>query len=440
VAKKIQRQLQPKESETPMSYSSIEALLISAVLRQEDHRTPLIEGVAPDWFLSYRVEWEWIETYIKRHHKAPSKSLFKVTFPDFVVLKSDDVDYCIAEVKESYLRRSLVNVMSDLAEKIKSQNESIGTINFAQQELMKLQMSSEGGRNETDIVEEWSLAYDEAARRYERTNEKGISGVPTGFPTLDNLTGGVQEGDYWIVAARLGQGKTWTLIRMACSALYAGMVVQYDALEQSRAQIAMRTHSFLSSEYGKQTFRSMDLMNGKDFDLKAYKEFLTGLKSHTAGKFFVNDTSRGRLNPSMIAAQIERNKPDVVFIDYLTLMNTGGDDWKAIANLSAELKGIAMHYQIPIIAAAQINRMAIGNDVPGPEHLAGADAIGQDADCVITMKQMSAHVIKMRLAKFRHGSDGQTWLNEFRPNSGKFDEISSQRADEITQEDKESQV
>jgi replicative DNA helicase len=218
------------------------------------------------------------------------------------------------------------------------------------------------------------------------------------------------------------------------------MVVQYDALEQSRAQIAMRTHSFLSSEYGKQTFRSMDLMNGKDFDLKSYKEFLTGLKSHTAGKFFVNDTSRGRLNPSMIAAQIERNKPNVVFIDYLTLMNTGGDDWKAIANLSAELKGIAMHYQIPIIAAAQINRMAIGNDVPGPEHLAGADAIGQDADCVITMKQMSAHVIKMRLAKFRHGSDGQTWLNEFRPNSGKFDEISSQRADEITQEDKESQV
>jgi replicative DNA helicase len=423
-----------------MTTSIIEALLISAVLRQQDHRTPMIEGASPDWFLSHRSEWEWIDTYIQRHHKAPSKSLFKVTFPDFVVLKSDDVDYCIKEVKEAYLRRSLVNMMSELADKVKNQNEAIETINFAQQELMRLQVASDGGKNETDIVEEWSLAYGEAARRYERTSQNGISGVPTGFATLDNLTGGVQQGDYWIVAARLGQGKTWTLIRMACSALYAGMTVQYDALEQSRAQIAMRTHSFLSSEYGKQTFRSMDLMNGKDFDLKAYKEFLTDLKNHTAGKFFVNDTSRGRLNPSMIASQIERNKPDVVFIDYLTLMNTGGDDWKAIANLSAELKGIAMHYQVPIIAAAQINRMAIGNDVPGPEHLAGADAIGQDADCVVTMKQMSAHVIKMRLAKFRHGSDGQTWLNEFRPNSGKFDEISSQKADEIIQDDKENQL
>jgi replicative DNA helicase len=310
-------------------------------------------------------------------------------------------------------------------------------IDFGQRQLNQLQVQSDGAKNETDIVEDWSLAYGEAARRYERRNEKGLAGVPTGFPTLDNLTGGVQEGDYWIVAARLGQGKTWTLIRMACTALYRGMVVQYDALEQSRAQIAMRSHSFLSSMYGRQVFRSMDLMHGKDFDLKAYRDFLNGLKDKMSGKFFVNDTSRGRLNPSMIAAQIERNKPNVVFIDYLTLMNTGGDDWKAIANLSAELKGIAMHYQVPIVAAAQINRMAIGNDVPRAEHLAGADAIGQDADCVVTMKQMSAHVVKMHLAKFRHGSDGQTWMNEFRPNSGKFDEISTDKAEEIMQDDKE---
>jgi len=72
--------------------------------------------------------------------------------------------------------------------------------------------------------------------------------------------------------------------------------------------------------------------------------------------------------------------------------------------------------------------------------LAGADAIGQDADCVITMKQMSAHVIKMKLAKFRHGSDGQMWFNEFRPNSGKFDEISGQEADNIMDDDKENAI
>jgi len=421
-----------------MSSANIEALFISAVLRQADYKTPMIEGATANWFLAYRKEWEWIDTYITRHHKAPSKSLFKATFPDFVVLKSDDIDYCVQEVKESYLLRSLVTLLEDSADRVKSRTGALEIINFAQQQLMELQVSSEGGKHETEILEDWEVAYGEVARRYERNLEKGIAGVSTGFPTLDNLTGGPQQGDYWIVAARLGQGKTWTLIRMACSALYSGHKVQYDALEQSRAQIAMRSHSFLSSKYGQQTFRSMDLMHGKDFDLKGYRDFLVGLKDLIQGKLIVNDTSRGRLNPSMIAAQIERNKPDIVFIDYLTLMNTGGDDWKAIANLSAELKGIAMHYQVPIVAAAQINRMGNGGDLPGAEHLAGADAIGQDADCVITMKQMSAHVIKMRLAKFRHGSDGQTWLNEFRPNSGKFDEISGQVADDIMDEDKEN--
>jgi replicative DNA helicase len=418
------------------SPATVEALLISAVLRQQDHRTPLMEGVEKDWFLTYHTEWEWIQNYINRHHKTPSKSLFKVTFPDFTVVKSDDVEYCVTEVKHSFLRRSLVQLIDTSVERIKSGEDVLGIINSSQRTLLELQMRSEGSKNECDVLDDWQHTYNEVARRWERVQERGMAGVPTGFPTLDNLTGGPQAGDYWIVAARLGQGKTWTLIRMASSALYKGMTVQYDALEQSRAQIAMRAHSFLSSQHAQTSFRSMDLMHGQNFDLKEYKNFLANLKEEIAGKLIVNDTSRGRLNPSMIAAQIERNKPDIVFIDYLTLMNTGGDDYKAIANLSAEMKGIAMHYQVPIVAAAQLNRMAIGNDIAGAEHLAGADAIGQDADCVITMKQMSAHVVKMKLAKFRHGSDGQMWYNEFRPNSGRFDEISGQDAEEIMDEDK----
>lgn len=417
--------------------ASVESLFISAVLRQEDHRTPLIEGVSKDWFISHGSEWEWISNYISRHHKTPSKSLFKVTFPNFTILKSDDVDYCVGELKSAFLRRSLVNLIDESVEQIKAGKDVRSIINDAQREMLHLQVVTEGGKNECDVLDDWQHTYSEVARRYERRQVNGMAGVPTGFPTLDNLTGGAQAGDYWIVAARLGQGKTWTLIRMACTALYKGMTVQYDALEQSRAQIAMRAHSFLSSQHAKQSFRSMDLMHGHNFDLNGYKEFLENLREEISGRLIVNDTSRGRLNPSMVAAQIERNKPDVVFIDYLTLLNSGGDDWRAIANLSAEMKGIAMHYQIPIIAAAQINRTAIGVDVPGAEHLAGADAIGQDADAVITMKQMSAHVVKMRLAKFRHGSDGQTWYNEFRPNSGKFEEVSGQKAEDIMDEDKQ---
>ena len=49
---------------------------------------------------------------------------------------------------------------------------------------------------------------------------------------------------------------------------------------------------------------------------------------------------------------------------------------------------------------------------------------------------MSARVIKMKLAKFRHGMAGQTWFNEFAPNSGRFEEISGDSAQDIIDEDK----
>ncbi len=416
--------------------SSTESMFISAILRQEDHQTPVLGGVKPHWFVTHHEEWEWIDRYISRHRKCPSKVLFKDKFPNFTVLKSDDVEYCLTELRGEYLKRSLVQVVNETVEKIKNDDEIPNILSAMQSSIVALQADSDGMANESDVVDDWEVAYDEVARRYERMAEKGIAGVPTGFTTLDMVTGGAQPGDYWIVAARLGQGKTWTLLRMAATAVYRGFTVQYDALEQSRAQIAMRAHAFLSSAHAKDSFQTQDLMAGKNFDLLAYKEFLKGLRETLSGKFIVNDTSRGRVTPSSIAAQIERNKPDVVFIDYLTLMNGQQGDWQAIASLSAELKGIAMRYQVPIIAAAQINRTAIGEDLPGAEHLAGADAIGQDADAVLTMKQVSRHVIKMKLAKYRHGGDGQVWFNEFRPNSGMFLEIDGDTADEIIAEDK----
>jgi replicative DNA helicase len=423
--------------------ANAERMFISAVLRQEDHKTPVLAGCNEKWFTTFDQEWSWIYRYIERHRKCPSKALFKSKFPEFTIIKSDDVDYCLRELKELYIRRTLVSCTDDIIDKIVDENykDSIELVEELQGKLIALQADVDGVTNESDVLDDWELTYSEVSRRLERAERYGQSGIPTGFGTLDLATNGPQAGDYWIVAARLGQGKTWALLRMACTAVYQGFTVQYDALEQSRSQIAMRAHSFLSSENAKDSFHSADLMRGQNFDLLKYKTFLKNLREELKGKLIVNDTSRGRVTPSTIAAQIERNKPDVVFIDYITLMSSQAGDWQAIAALSAELKGIAMRYEVPIVAAAQINRTSLGNpnDMPGAEHLSGSDGIGQDADLVMTMKQMSRSVIKMRLAKYRHGMDGQEWFTEFKPNSGVFVEISGDDAQDLIDEDRVKQ-
>ena len=416
-----------------------EQLFISAVLRQEDHISPILNGVTPKWFSSFPEEWEWVARYIDRHRSCPSKTLFKSKYPKFQLLKSDDVEYCLGELRDEFVRRSLVKAIDVSIDSISDRDDPAKVLLELQTSLVEIQGDAVGAQNESSVLDDWEEIYNEVSRRQERTARTGMSGIPTGFNTLDLATNGPQEGDYWIVAARLGQGKTWTLIRMAATAIAHGATVQYDALEQSRAQIAMRAHTFLQSENAKESFTASQVMSGKGLDLVGYKKFLSGLKETLSGKLIVNDTSRGQVTPATIAAQIERNKPDIVFIDYLTLMG-GAGDWQQIAALSGEMKGIAMKYRVPIVAAAQINRTAVGVDQPGAQHLSGSDAIGQDADCVVTMQQMSRHVIRFNLAKYRHGMDGQMWYTEFRPNSGSFTEISGDEANDIMAEDKLEQL
>jgi hypothetical protein len=89
--------------------------------------------------------------------------------------------------------------------------------------------------------------------------------------------------------------------------------------------------------------------------------------------------------------------PHIVYIDYLTLMQRTSGEWQGIAELTGGLKSTGMNYQIPIVAAAQLNRsdgiVSRKSDPPGVEALFGADAIGQDADKVITFTKKSAHVL-----------------------------------------------
>lgn len=416
-----------------------EQLLISAVLRNGDHVTPSAKGITKKFFHAYDEEWEWIERYISKHKRAPSRGAFLSKFPDFRIKKVDDTEFFCDEVRKSHVQTRLTSTLQDIIGEIEDGNVD-GAVRAMHQNALEIESQMAGMSGDADIIENWQDTYDEVMRRMARQAEFGLAGIPTGFPTLDERTGGPQPGQVWIVAARLGQGKTWSLVRMAVAGCFSGLTVQYDALEQTRAEIAMRVHTFASSEYGKEVFKNVDLAQGRNFSPREYKEFLKSMRKDVSGKFHVADTSRGPVSPLTIAAQIERNRPDAVYLDYLTLMDAeGGDDWKGIAKLSKNLKNIAGVYSVPIIAAAQLNRTAIGKDLAGPEALAESDAIGRDADAVITMRQLSKRIIAMKLAKFRHGRDGFTWYTKFLPNTGYFEEVTFDEAQDIIAEDKDDE-
>lgn len=418
--------------------SNYEQLLISAVIKTQDHVTPIVRGISTKFFSAYDDEWKFIEKYITQHKRTPSRAAFSNKFPEFVFKNADDVIYLCDEVRKSHATSILTTDISEIIADIDN-GDIKKALNLMHKSALDVESKYSGVSDDADIIDNWRDTYDEALRRIERKNQFGQSGVPTGFPTLDERTGGPQPGHLWIVAARLGQGKTWALVRMAAAAAFSGLAVQYNALEGTRAEIAMRFYTFASSEYGKQVFKNADVAMGQNFSPREYKEFLQGLRADVTGKLHVADTTRGPVSPMTIAAQIEKNQTAVTFLDYITLMDTDDSDMRiGMVKLSKQLKNVAQRYQVAIVAAAQLNRnAAAGKDIAGPEMLAESDSFGRDADAVISMRQRSKHIITMKLVKYRHGRDGFEWQCKFLPNTGHFEEVTFDNAQEIIAEDKD---
>lgn len=420
---------------------SSEKYLISSILRDQDMVAAVKAGVSSEMFHGYTDEWTWLENYWSRYKKCPTKVAFKSQFPEFNVKAVNDTAHFADEVRKSHARHELTVTMRDVAEFIAD-----GDITTAIEKLQKSAItiaSGMGTMDDSDILRSNDDIMSDIRDRRLRFEEHGSAGVPTGFVTLDERTGGPQPGELWILGARLGEGKSWALQRWAASAVMSGRRVQFDALEQSRSQVAMRIYAMLSGSMGKSVFNSMALMQGKDYDPAQFRKFVKELGKEVKGNLHVSDASRGKVSTLTIASQIERNKPDIVFVDYITLLAKKSSEWQGVAELSSELVQLSTEYGVPIVAASQLNRdsgVTRGKGAwnpPGSESISQADAIGQDATAVVTMSAPSKSVRVFSAAKMRNATSGFKWYTHFNPGAGKFDEIQFDRAQDLADLDKD---
>jgi replicative DNA helicase len=416
---------------------SSEALLISAVVKTGDYQKLNAEGVTTDLFHVFPEEADWLYRFILTHRQAPSKLELKQQFPDFIVYRgADNVGHQCDEVKRAHKHFAILEAANQAMDLV-DQDLPDEALEVMARSVVEVRTAMAGVAHSLDVTSDWQGIYADVKNRMANARTKGYAGVPTGFDTLDNITGGLQPGWLTIFAARLGQGKTWAGVKTAFTASQAGKRVIYFSLEQPRNQIAMRVHAFGSKKYAANPFNPMDLARGSGFDLLAYKRFLQDMAdNHASGNLLINDTSRGRLTPASIAGTIEIEQPDLIIIDYLTLLGGGGDDWRGSANLVGDVQSLGHTYGIPIVALAQINRTgAGGKEPPGAESLYQSDAIGHDADLLVTQMQKSEHVMMHKIAKFRHGPAGSKWYSEFDPSHGVFEEMSGDEAQAMMDDD-----
>lgn len=251
--------------------------------------------------------------------------------------------------------------------------------------------------------------------------------VPTGeYADMQCITVEAPDSLYATEGAVLTHN-SWTLQKMAVAAATEGYTVQFNALEQTRTQAAARMFSLMNTPNLRKYFTARQLIQGKEYSPDDFSDFLSEVKARAKGRLHVADASRGRVTTTTIAAQIERNKPDIVFIDYLALMGMDSYDWAGLERTAAELTQLAIQYKIPIVVAVQLNRGGAGKDA-GLENIAGSDGPARYATSVLFLKAPLPNLVNIKCEKSRNTESNFAVWARFEPDQGDYNEIGNDTA------------
>ena len=239
-----------------------------------------------------------------------------------------------------------------------------------------------------------------------------VTGVPTGYVDLDNMTSGLQKGDLIIIAARPSIGKTAFCLNIAQhAAMKAGETVGIFSLEMSKEQLVLRMLC-ADARIDAHRLRTGNL-NEKDWAklAKAYGDL-------SAARIFIDDS--GIITPLEIRAKCRRLKAEhnlgLVIVDYLQLISSAGKSENRqveVSQTTRGLKGLAKELGVPMIVLSQLSRApeARTDKRPMLSDLRESGAIEQDADIVMFIYREEVHkptdenrgIAEIIVAKQRNG-------------------------------------
>ena len=295
-----------------------------------------------------------------------------------------NVRYYIRIVSEKSILRRLIQASGEISHAAYAQEQELPEVlGLSEKLIFDIAMKRSGGEELQHIREVMGRTYEqmeELARL-----KGGISGVPSGFIGLDNLTTGFHGGELILVGARPSMGKTSFAINIATNAARKGFKVAIFSLEMPREQIAMRMLC-CDARVDMQKVRKGQL---KDEDWVKLARTLAPLAS---SEVYIDDTSG--LTPGQLRSRCRRlmmdKGLDLIVLDYLQLMSS---DKKAesrqveVSEISRSLKAIAQELKVPLIALAQLSRANEkrgGTGIkPMLSDLRDSGSIEQDADVVM---------------------------------------------------------
>lgn len=301
------------------------------------------------------------------------------------VASAAHIEYHARIIAQKYLARELISFSSDVSQQ--AFDETVDVDDLMQETEGRLFDISQ--RNVKKDVIQINPVIKEALHNIQvAANRKdGMSGLPTGFKELDELTSGWQNSDLVIIAARPAMGKTAFVLSMAKNmALTYEVPVGIFSLEMANVQLVNRLIVNVCQIKG-ESIKSGRLTDDEWERLDKNHKFLYN------APIYIDDTPSLSVFELRTKARrlVREHGVKMLMIDYLQLMNASGMNFgnreQEVSMISRSLKGLAKELNIPIIALSQLNRGVEnrqGTEGKRPQlaDLRESGAIEQDADIV----------------------------------------------------------
>lgn len=264
------------------------------------------------------------------------------------------------------------------------------------------------------------LAFQQIEELYNNPDKSSITGVPSGFVDLDDLTAGFQRSDLVIIAGRPSMGKTALAMNIAeNAAIQEKLKVAVFSLEMPAIHLSMRSLSSLSG-VDAANIRKGELGDGRKGE-ESWERLSHALNLLNDAQIYIDATPG--ISPLQISAisrrMYQETGLDLIVVDYLQLLQMKDNQSNRateLANITRELKFLAKELDVPIIALSQLNREVESrpNKRPIMADLRESGAIEQDADVIIFIYRDEVYksdtkdygTAEIIVAKHRNGDTG----------------------------------
>jgi replicative DNA helicase len=293
-----------------------------------------------------------------------------------------NIEYYARIVKEKSILRQLIQTSTDIiTESYQDRSDVESFLDEAERSIF--QISENRVRPSfypiRDIVKQ---SFKTLERLYEK--KELVTGVPSGFKELDQMTAGFQPSDLIIVAGRPSMGKTAFCLNVAqYAAIEKRTPVAVFSLEMSKEQLVIRL--LCSEAHVEGTKLRTGFLSEGD-----WPRLTIAAGNLSEAPIFIDDTAA--LSVLELRAKARRLKADqglgMVIIDYLQLMRGRArveSRQQEISEISRSLKAVAKELSIPVIAVSQLSRRTEERTGMRPQlsDLRESGAIEQDADLIL---------------------------------------------------------